>query len=520
MIFKRLTIKNFGKIHDKTVEFSQGINILYGENESGKSTVHTFVRSMLYGITRQRGRASRNDIYTRYEPWENPAQYGGSLWFSTGGEDYRLTRNFYKENQNGELLNLRTGELTGVEDGQMEQLLGGVSQAVYDNTVSVAQLKSVTGKDLASEVQNYMASYQGTGDSSVDLGRTMQMLKMSRKGYQVQKDKKRKEAEKEQEKLNAKMEYLNRELEELKERQSQVSRKEEKLQIRSGEERGLDMIEGKIQALRKRRLALTAAALLAVILGIVGLFSRFSAADQITRLGWDFCILLGIGMILYYLGRRRMLDRDLASQNRLRTRWLQQQEKLKWNKESLQESFEEKRVDFENLQEEYKDYESEIWMPVSEDIEIQALNLAMDTIEQISGNIHRQVGYRLRQRTSQILCEITDGRYQEVLIDPDLQISVNTSERIIPAQRLSRGTIEQLYFALRMAASELLCGGETFPVILDDVFGMYDEARLAAVLHWLEKEQKQVIISTCNKREAQILEREGIPYRLQSLSEE
>ena len=101
MIFKRLTIKNFGKIHDKTLEFSQGINILYGENESGKSTVHTFVRSMLYGITRQRGRASRNDIYTRYEPWENPAQYGGSLWFSTGGEDYRLTRNFYKENQNG-----------------------------------------------------------------------------------------------------------------------------------------------------------------------------------------------------------------------------------------------------------------------------------------------------------------------------------------------------------------------------------------------------------------------------------
>ena len=43
------------------------------------------------------------------------------------------------------------------------------------------------------------------------------------------------------------MEYLNRELEELKERQSQVSRKEEKLQIRSGQDSGLDMIEGKIQ---------------------------------------------------------------------------------------------------------------------------------------------------------------------------------------------------------------------------------------------------------------------------------
>ena len=126
----------------------------------------------------------------------------GVCGFQSEAKIIGLLVHFYKENQNGELLNLRTGELTGVEDDQMEQLLGGVSQAVYDNTVSVAQLKSVTGKDLASEVQNYMASYQGTGDSSVDLGRTMQMLKMSRKGYQVQKDKKRKEAEKEQEKLN------------------------------------------------------------------------------------------------------------------------------------------------------------------------------------------------------------------------------------------------------------------------------------------------------------------------------
>lgn len=47
----------------------------------------------------------------------------------------------------------------------------------------MAQLKSVTGKDLVRELQNYMASYQGTGDSSVDMGRAMQMLKMSRKGY-------------------------------------------------------------------------------------------------------------------------------------------------------------------------------------------------------------------------------------------------------------------------------------------------------------------------------------------------
>lgn len=50
MIIKRITVRNFGKLRDRTMEFSDGINVLYGDNESGKTTTHTFVRSMLYGI--------------------------------------------------------------------------------------------------------------------------------------------------------------------------------------------------------------------------------------------------------------------------------------------------------------------------------------------------------------------------------------------------------------------------------------------------------------------------------------
>ena len=50
-------------------------------------------------------------------------------------------------------------------------------------------------------------------------------------------------------------------------------------------------------------------------------------------------------------------------------------------------------------------------------------------------------------------------------------------------------------------------------MILDDVFGMYDEERLASVLRWLDKENRQVIISTCHKREMEILDKEGISYQ-------
>ena len=98
-------------------------------------------------------------------------------------------------------------------------------------------------------------------------------------------------------------------------------------------------------------------------------------------------------------------------------------------------------------------------------MEVQALNLAMETIEMLSENIHHQVGRKLRTRTSQILSEITGGKYQEVLMDAAFHMTVNTGDRTIGLERLSRGTMEQIYFSLRMAALNILYE-EEIPVIL------------------------------------------------------
>ena len=86
MKIEKLEIRNFGKMQNRTLEFSDGIQLISGENESGKSTVHTFIRSMLFGMTRGRGRAAKNDVYSRYEPWENPAYYAGEMVLESGGK--------------------------------------------------------------------------------------------------------------------------------------------------------------------------------------------------------------------------------------------------------------------------------------------------------------------------------------------------------------------------------------------------------------------------------------------------
>ena len=76
------------------MELSPGINVLYGENESGKTTTHTFIRSMFYGVRRLRGKAALNDTYTKYEPWENPARIWWDHVVHKQGEEVSSNQEF------------------------------------------------------------------------------------------------------------------------------------------------------------------------------------------------------------------------------------------------------------------------------------------------------------------------------------------------------------------------------------------------------------------------------------------
>ena len=60
MQIDRAAIFRFGKLADRTVDFAPGINIVYGKNEAGKTTLHAFLTAMLFGLEKagdgQRGR--------------------------------------------------------------------------------------------------------------------------------------------------------------------------------------------------------------------------------------------------------------------------------------------------------------------------------------------------------------------------------------------------------------------------------------------------------------------------------
>ena len=73
MLLTRLKLDYFGKFSGKELELKPGINLIYGENEAGKSTLHAFIKGILFGIERLRGGGEvKEDTYTRYLPWEYP----------------------------------------------------------------------------------------------------------------------------------------------------------------------------------------------------------------------------------------------------------------------------------------------------------------------------------------------------------------------------------------------------------------------------------------------------------------
>ena len=98
-----------------------------------------------------------------------------------------------------------------------------------------------------------------------------------------------------------------------------------------------------------------------------------------------------------------------------------------------------------------------------------------------------------------------------MVLDEGLSLSVMSKGRKIPAEHLSQGTIEQIYFALRMASAEVLYE-EEYPIILDDTFVSYDDKRLQYTLKWLYQNKKQVLLFTCQNREEELLKQLEIPY--------
>ena len=160
-------INNYGKIENREVILKNGINLIKGYNEAGKSTILSFLNSMLYGIDKtKKGNISE---YDKYLPWLS-TNFSGSMEYSlSDGQKYYVFRDFKKKipvvldkNRNDITLNFKQSR-KGI-DFLDEQI--GVDKKTFENTsISYQKLVVLDDKNKA-EMAGRLANLVSTGEEN------------------------------------------------------------------------------------------------------------------------------------------------------------------------------------------------------------------------------------------------------------------------------------------------------------------------------------------------------------------
>ena len=132
----------------------------------------------------------------------------------------------------------------------------------------------------------------------------------------------------------------------------------------------------------------------------------------------------------------------------------------------------------------------------------------------------RSITPKFTENLSNNISSISNNKYNKVSLNEENGLIIeNEKGEYIPAERLSVGTIDQLYLSLRLSMIDEI-SEEKMPIMLDEAFAYYDEERLENILKYLinKTDKNQVIIFTCTLREQKILDKLGVSYNLVELS--
>ena len=163
MIIEKIVIKSFGRINDMTLEFSDGVNVIEGENESGKSTIAAFIRYMLYGFTddTDEGLSERKKRIS----WESGMAHG-SMYVRVGGKRYVINRSTIPTDDSERTTYREEASIVDVDTGAPAfgklaagEVFFGVDSELFDNTAFIGQLGGGIDEDSVKQsIENIIFS--------------------------------------------------------------------------------------------------------------------------------------------------------------------------------------------------------------------------------------------------------------------------------------------------------------------------------------------------------------------------
>ena len=170
MIINSLYISAFGKFKDFRLDFSENLNLFYGENENGKSTILAFIKMMFYGTTSKTADLLKNPR-KKYLPFDNSIM-AGSIDFTHDGRDFRIERTFGASNSTDRitLIDLFSGErknFSGTTD--LGAKFFNLSAAAFERCAFIASFGPITDDNTATgELNSRLSSLIVSGEEDVN----------------------------------------------------------------------------------------------------------------------------------------------------------------------------------------------------------------------------------------------------------------------------------------------------------------------------------------------------------------
>ena len=623
MKIKNIKINGYGKLEDVEINLGDKINIIKGNNESGKSTLLNFISSSLYGISKNKKGKEISD-FDKYKPWNTDAFSGKLEYELDNGDDYEIFRDFKKKTpeiyKNGKDVTFDYSiDKTKGSEFFTEQT--GINEEMFLNTFMSEQEEVKLNKASQTSIIQKLSNMVSTGNENISYKKTIDKInkkqleeigseRSSGRPINIVNDKiedlkeeideisryKDKKYELEQEKQNLSKDFedekyvlsLLRNVKTLKEKNS-ISR--EKIKILDNEIDGYSEMQNeknkeieilKSEKKEKRKSHKLIYIMFILLIAVITVISIVS--NQKLLLILDGIVAL-IGIIFFivdrknkrnarninkkYLEKLTKIEEDINRLEDIKKLKFAEVSKIEEELENLEEKENEKIindfkdkvdekqindilsaryediVDLINQKEEslsnYKVSEKKMeienenivenlenLVSLEEDLdrlyeekeELESINEIYNLVKQNLEEAYEEMKSNITPdfilEIQNIISNATNGKYKKCLVDEDGIKIENESGSYISIDRLSIGTIDMIYLALRLSAAKSI-SDEKIPIILDEAFAYYDKNRMKNILRYLNNNNNQVIIFTCTNREIKVLEEEKIEANIINL---
>ena len=614
-----LKINGFGKLENKEIKLNKNINLIYGKNEAGKTTLLKFISCMFYGISKNKNKKEFSDL-EKYTPWKD-IDFSGKIKYTLDNKnEYEVFREFNKKNpkiyNNLEDIS-KTFNIDKTKGNEFFYEQTNIDEESFYSTTLIEQKKVVLDNSEQNILTQKIANLLSTGDENTSFKRTMNLLnkkqveevgtartvgrpinivnenidKLTEEKSKVEESQDQKSyLENRQKLINCQLHEKSAKIDLVKKiikNENEISSQNEKIKINNefinDEKNKINnlknkMYENTIEKKQKNKINNFDFYVFFLIIFLINLFLIIFMKNNLIK------IIFGLISILFsiiILINKIKLNNNIKIKKEEQKKYLLEIKTVENNIEKIQENINkinqeknnkkiinnnllknefndkideneiiyllnENLISLDNILEELEnnvsalklqlhtneiDYnnaikgaeekakiEEKLQGALEEKEELlkldKSINIAKQAMEQAYEEMKKEITPKFTKNLSNIVDKISAGKYNKIkFVDGEGLIIELENGEYVNANKLSIGTIDQLYLSLRLSAMQEITK-EKMPIILDETFAYYDNSRLENILKYIDSDLKenQVIIFTCSNREKDILDKNNIEY--------